>query len=216
MKSTSFRRRVLGCIIAIVLANQSACTHKSNEPYDPAPYRNVMITLDERPRVGIDTDFGQIVLELRPDLAPKHCQSMIYLAEKGFYNSVPFYRVVPGFVIQGGDPFGNGSGGPGYTVPAEFSSEPITDGTLSMVHWDDINSAGSQFFIALGRLSSLDRKYTVFGKVVQGLDVVHTIEKVPCNGERPKSPVYMNRVYRIVHESAEHPAISGSTRPSAN
>ncbi|MEW5701454.1 MAG: peptidylprolyl isomerase [Candidatus Zixiibacteriota bacterium] len=166
-------------------------------PVDPkAPYKSVTFAKGEKPRIVMETTQGKIVIELWPDVALKHCQSFAYLTEKGYFDSLTFHRVVPGFVIQGGDPKGNGTGGPGYTVPAEFSQTLLhEDGILSMARrGDDINSAGSQFFICLGRLPSLDKQYTIFGKVVEGLDVVHKIEKVPVQGERPVTPVVMTKV----------------------
>jgi len=165
------------------------------EPEDPkAPYKNIKFEKGEKPVVIMKTSMGDITIELWPDIAPKHCQSFVYLINKGFYDSLTFHRIVPGFVIQGGDPLGNGTGGPGYNVPAEFSNKPHEDGVLSMARSNDPNSAGSQFFICLGRLTSLDNKYTVFGKVIDGLDVVHKIEKVPVQHERPTNPVYMTKV----------------------
>jgi peptidyl-prolyl cis-trans isomerase B (cyclophilin B) len=166
------------------------------EEVDPsAPYTYVTFGEDEKPRVVMETTMGNMVLELWPDIAPKHCQSFVHLTKTGFYDSLTFHRVVPGFVIQGGDPNGNGTGGPGYNVPAEFNPTPHEDGILSMARSSDPNSAGSQFFICLGRLASLDNQYTVFGKVVEGLEVAHSIEKVPVTSERPNTPVVMTRVY---------------------
>lgn len=162
---------------------------------DPtAPYKSVTFEKGEKPRITMETTMGRIVLELWPDIARRHCQSMVYLANQGFYDSLTFHRVIPGFVIQGGDPNGNGTGGPGYNVPAEFNATLHEDGILSMARSQEPNSAGSQFFICLGRLASLDGKYTVFGKVVEGLDVVHKIEKVPTTAERPNTTVYMTKV----------------------
>ncbi len=166
------------------------------EAVDPkAPYKSVTFAKGEKPKIVMETTMGKIVLELWPDVAPKHCQSFVYLINKGFYDSLLFHRIVPGFVIQGGDPLGNGTGGPGYNVPAEFSNKPHEDGVLSMARAQDVNSAGSQFFICLGRLTSLDNKYTVFGKVTEGLDVAHKIEKVKVASERPVEPVKMTKVY---------------------
>jgi peptidyl-prolyl cis-trans isomerase B (cyclophilin B) len=166
------------------------------EPEDPtAPYKNVKFDEGEKPVVVMETSMGTITIELWPDVAPKHCQSFVHLINKGFYDSLLFHRIVPGFVIQGGDPLGNGTGGPGYNVPAEFSNKPHEDGILSMARSQSPNSAGSQFFICLGRLTSLDNKYTVFGKVTDGLDVAHKIEKVPTQRERPTEPVKMTKVY---------------------
>ncbi|HUU46288.1 MAG TPA: peptidylprolyl isomerase [Acidobacteriota bacterium] len=165
------------------------------EVVDPtAPYKSVTFAEGEKPRIIMETTMGRIVVELWPDVAPKHCQSIVYLTNKGYFDSLTFHRVVPGFVIQGGDPNGNGTGGPGYNVPAEFNATLHEDGILSMARSADPNSAGSQFFICLGRLASLDGNYTVFGKVVEGLDVVHKIEKTPATRERPNTPVIMTKV----------------------
>lgn len=176
-------------------AETKEATMAEEKPVNPnAPYENVTFAKGEKPKVKMETSMGTIVIELWPDVAPKHCQSFVYLINKGFYDSLTFHRIVPGFVIQGGDPLGNGTGGPGYNVPAEFSNKPHEDGVLSMARSSDPNSAGSQFFICLGRLASLDNKYTVFGKVIEGLDVVHKIAQVPTVSERPKTPVYMTKV----------------------
>lgn len=180
-------------------------------PQDPsAPYKNVTFAPDEKPVVVIETTMGKLVVELWPDVAPKHCQNFVYLAERGFYDSLLIHRVVPGFLIQGGDPLGTGMGKPGYVVPAEFSSTVMhEEGVLSMARLSDpdakggapekpefLNSAGSQFFICLDRAASLDGKYTAFGKVIEGMDVVHKIAKTPAQRERPVTAVYMTKVYR--------------------
>lgn len=167
---------------------------------DPAaPYKGVTFAKGEKPRVVMETSMGKLVLELWPDVAPKHCQSFVYLVNKHFYDSVLFHRIIPGFVIQGGDPQGTGMGGPGYTVPAEFSDTLKHDlGILSMARTPDPNSAGSQFFICLSRerTKNLDKQYTIFGKVVEGLDVVEALGKVQTGtGDRPVTPVMMTKVY---------------------
>lgn len=129
----------------------------------------------------IKTAKGDIRLQLFPDVAPKHVNSFIFLARQGFYDGLTFHRVEPGFVIQGGDPAGNGTGGPGYSVDGEFNEEkpvPHRAGTLAMARSADPNSAGSQFYIVLEDgpgPSSLDGKYTVFGHVLSGMDVVRKI-----------------------------------------
>ncbi len=177
-------------------AKSAAPAKPTTEAVDPkAPYKSISFAKGEKPKIVMETTMGKMVIELWPDVAPKHCQSFVYLVNKKFYDSLIFHRVMPGFVIQGGDPLGNGTGGPGYTVPAEFSNKPHEDGILSMARAPDVNSAGSQFFICLGRLASLDNKYTVFGKVIEGLDVAHKIEKVKTQAERPVEPVYMTKVY---------------------
>lgn len=124
----------------------------------------------------VKTERGDITLALRPDLAPEHVNSFVFLAQDGFYDGVTFHRVEPGFVIQGGDPTGTGSGGPGYTLPAEFGGEPFVRGVLGMARTTDPNSAGSQWFITLGDAHHLDGSYTVFGTVRDGMDVVDCIQ----------------------------------------
>ena len=123
----------------------------------------------------IETVKGTIEAELYPKLAPKHVNSFVFLACQGYFDGLTFHRHEPGFVIQGGDPSGNGSGGPGYRLPAEFNATLHTEGILSMARTSDPNSAGSQFFVMLGRAPHLDNQYTVFGKVISGLEVVKQI-----------------------------------------
>jgi cyclophilin family peptidyl-prolyl cis-trans isomerase/predicted GIY-YIG superfamily endonuclease len=128
-------------------------------------------------RVRISTDKGDVVLELFPDDAPIHVASFIKLAKDGFYDGLAFHRVEPGFVIQGGDPDGDGTGGPGYRLPAEFNSRSHLRGTLAMARSSDPNSAGSQFYICLGDARFLDNQYTVFGNTVEGLDTIDKIKR---------------------------------------
>jgi peptidyl-prolyl cis-trans isomerase B (cyclophilin B) len=129
----------------------------------------------------IDSDRGTIVIELYPAVAPKTVENFETLVKKGYYNGLTFHRVEPGFVVQGGDPNGNGTGGPGYTVPAEISpTEHHLRGTLAMARTgDDVNpqraSSGSQFYICLEAAPFLDNNYTSFGGVIKGMDVVDKI-----------------------------------------
>lgn len=127
-------------------------------------------------RAVIETDKGAMVIELYPEVAPVTVANFKKLISKGFYNGLTFHRVVPGFVIQGGDPTGYGTGGPGYTIPAEFNAKPHLRGTVAMARGPDPDSGGSQFYICLAPQPSLDGQYTVFGQVVQGLDVIDKIE----------------------------------------
>lgn len=129
-----------------------------------------------KPIAVIVTDKGTIKFEFFEKDAPNTVKNFIKLAEKGFYNGLTFHRVEPGFVIQGGDPNGNGTGGPGYTIKAEFNKRPHLDGTVAMARAAHPDSAGSQFYICLGPQPFLDGKYTVFGQVIEGLDVVHKIQ----------------------------------------
>ena len=132
--------------------------------------------------VIIETNLGTIVFKLLPDLAPETVRNFEKLARDGFYNGTLFHRVIPGFMIQGGDPntkSGNkntwGTGGPGHTIKAEFSSRSHHRGIVSMARAQDPNSAGSQFFIVTTDSTFLDRQYTVFGEVIEGMDVADKI-----------------------------------------
>jgi len=121
---------------------------------------------------------GKFVIELNLEKAPKTAGNFINLAKQGFYNGLTFHRVVPDFVVQGGDPNGNGTGGPGYTIPFEETGLKHEDGAVAMARkGDDKNSAGSQFYICLGPQHQLDGDYAVFGKVIQGMDVVRKIQQ---------------------------------------
>ncbi len=125
----------------------------------------------------IQTAKGEIVFKFYPEDAPETVANFIKLAKQGFYDGLVFHRVVPGFVIQGGDPKGDGSGGPGYNIKAEFNSRAHLTGTVAMARSALPDSAGSQFYICLSRQQSLDGKYTVFGQVTKGIDVVQEIQK---------------------------------------
>jgi peptidylprolyl isomerase/peptidyl-prolyl cis-trans isomerase B (cyclophilin B) len=120
---------------------------------------------------------GEIRLEFFPEDAPKTVENFVTLAKKGFYNGLNFHRVVPDFVVQGGCPKGNGTGGPGYNVKAEFNKQKHVRGTLAMARSQDPDSAGSQFYICYGNTPHLDGQYTVFGKVVSGMELVDRIKQ---------------------------------------
>jgi peptidyl-prolyl cis-trans isomerase B (cyclophilin B) len=119
----------------------------------------------------------EIRLELFPQDAPKTVENFVTLAKKGFYNGLTFHRVVPGFVVQGGCPKGNGTGGPGYTVPAEFNKNKHVRGSLAMARSQHPDSAGSQFYFTYGAQPHLDNNYTVFGKVTSGMEHVDSIRQ---------------------------------------
>jgi peptidyl-prolyl cis-trans isomerase B (cyclophilin B) len=151
----------------------------------------------ERPIVIIDTDSGQIVTEFYPSVAPITCDSILSLVKRGFYNGLTFHRIVKGFVIQGGDPQGNGTGNAGFQIPAEFSSRPHVEGALSMARAPaDINSSSCQFFICCAATPNLDGQYNLFGQVISGMDVVHKLENVPVGqASKPLQPVYIRRMF---------------------
>lgn len=134
----------------------------------------------------IETKFGNIELKFFPEVAPNHVNNFIELAKKGFYDGTVFHRVIPGFMIQGGDPNSknpdksmHGMGGPGYSVKAEFNEKPHKKGTLSMARSAQPDSAGSQFFICVADAPFLDRQYTVFGEVVSGIETADKIVGQP-------------------------------------
>lgn len=128
---------------------------------------------------------GEVVIRLRPDLAPLHVAQITQLAREGFYDGVVFHRVIPGFMAQGGDPTGSGMGGSQLPdIKAEFSAQPHVRGTCSMARSQNPNSANSQFFICFDDAGFLDRQYTVWGEVTSGMDAVDALPK----GEPPREP----------------------------
>ena len=156
-----------------------------------AEIRNKKFTKEEiRKMAGtraiIETKFGDIELRFFPEVAPNHVNNFIELAKKGFYDGTTFHRVIPGFMIQGGDPNSknpdksrHGTGGPGYELKAEFNDKPHKRGTLSMARSANPDSAGSQFFICVADSRFLDKQYTAFGEVVSGIEVVDKIVSQP-------------------------------------
>jgi cyclophilin family peptidyl-prolyl cis-trans isomerase len=146
-------------------------------------------------RATLQTSEGTIELELYPDDAPKTVANFVKLARDGFYEGVIFHRVIPDFMIQGGDPTGTGMGGPGYEFEDEFNQHPVARGALAMANAGP-NTNGSQFFIVTAEATPwLDGKHTVFGKVTSGMDVVDRIAKAERDeNDRPKTPVTIDRV----------------------
>lgn len=137
----------------------------------------------------IETSFGNIELEFYPEKAPKHVENFVTLAKEGFYDGTIFHRIIPGFMIQGGDPNTKGDnkssygmGGPDHSVPAEFNDIKHEKGILSMARSQNPDSAGSQFFIVINDSFFLDNQYTVFGRVTSGIDVADKIVAQPRNG----------------------------------
>jgi cyclophilin family peptidyl-prolyl cis-trans isomerase len=150
----------------------------------------------DNPRVTFETSLGTIRAEIFRDKAPRTGDNFLGLVRRGFYNGLTFHRVIPGFMIQGGDPTGNGTGGPGYTIPDEFHPElkHARAGMLSMANAGP-NTGGSQFFITLAATPWLDGRHAIFGRVTDGQDVVERIAGVPRDrSDRPKSPVRMESV----------------------
>lgn len=156
---------------------------------------------DAAPRAVIETSFGEIELEFLPDKAPGHVKNFLDLARKGVYDGTLFHRVIPGFMIQGGDPATkdqslprerHGTGGPGYTIKAEFNDTPHKRGVLSMARANDPDSAGCQFFICVADALFLDRQYTAFGRVTRGIEVADKIVAAPRDGrDNPNERIEM-------------------------
>ncbi len=169
MQRNSFKMSCLAVLAVLVFA--SACKGAT----DGLPVRNT------GHYAIIETERGTIVLELYPEAAPKTVANFETLVNKGFYNGLTWHRVVPDFVIQGGDPDGTGSGGPGYTVPAEIKEKHLRGSVATARTGDDVNpqraSSGSQFYICLEPQPGLDGQYTVFGGVISGMSAVDQIQK---------------------------------------
>ena len=125
----------------------------------------------------MDLKYGRVVIEMRPDLAPRHVARIKELVRQKFYDGLAFHRVIDGFMVQGGDPRGDGTGGSGQKIPAEFNTGKHVRGAVSMARAQNPNSADSQFFIMLGDAPYLDNKYTIWGQVVKGMEFVDRIKK---------------------------------------
>ena len=145
----------------------------------------------------IETSKGRVAIEMRPDLAPNHVARIKELARQGFYDGVVFHRVIDGFMAQTGDPTGTGTGGAGRKLSAEFNTEPHTRGAVSMARAQSPDSADSQFFICFDDAGFLDRKYTVWGRVIEGMENVDKINR----GEPPANPDKMLSV-RVAADQA--------------
>ena len=149
---------------------------------------------DPENTIYLDLPDGRVVIQLRPDLAPKHVVRIKELARKGFYDGLTFHRVIPGFMAQTGDPRGDGTGGSGQFLPAEFSKEPHVRGTVSMARAQSPNSADSQFFICFAPAPYLNSQYTVWGQVTSGMEAV---DKVAAGTSQNNGQV--DNPTRIVH-----------------
>ncbi|WP_293861176.1 peptidylprolyl isomerase [uncultured Alsobacter sp.] len=162
--------RLLALVGALFAGLSLAHAQTASQPLDPQ--NTLVMTLKD----------GKVVIKLRPDLAPKHVEQIKTLVKRGFYDNLVFHRVIEGFMAQTGDPKGNGTGGSDLPdIQAEFNPQPFQRGTLGMARAQSPNSANSQFFICFDDASFLNGKYTVFGQVVQGMDVVDKIKKGDSN-----------------------------------
>jgi cyclophilin family peptidyl-prolyl cis-trans isomerase len=155
------------------------------------------MTIDPKKKyvATVETTEGDIVIDLHPADAPEHVNSFVFLAREGFYEGVIFHRVIPGFMIQGGDPTGTGTGGPGYQLKAEFNSRKHVRGVLSAARSSSPHSAGSQFFIMHATSPHLDGQYTAYGTVSSGIEAVDKIVGAPRDGnDRPKQPAKIKKI----------------------
>lgn len=164
----SFLGRIVAAVFAVVLL--IAPVSAGANPADA-------VRLDPENTLVMKLKSGDVYIKMRPDLAPNHVARIKELARQGFYDGTPFHRVIAGFMAQGGDPTGTGTGGSGQNIDAEFSSARHVRGTVSMARASDPNSADSQFFICFAPASSLDNQYTVWGQVVRGMEHVDAIKK---------------------------------------
>lgn len=174
-------------LAAALLSFGASCTNDSKQKEPPAANNTSSSITAKDLQIGSDslsaskaiikTVHGNIVFKFYPKHAPSTTTRIIQLIQQGFYDGLDFHRVVPNFVIQGGDPKGNGTGGSGQNLKAEFNDLQHIEGTVAMARAQDFDSADSQFYIALNTLKNLDGKYTIFGQVIEGLDVVKKIQK---------------------------------------
>ncbi|MEW6360026.1 MAG: peptidylprolyl isomerase [Planctomycetota bacterium] len=152
----------------------------------------------------IDTSKGRIIMKFYPKEAPNTVNNFVSLADQGFYDGLIFHRVIKGFMIQGGCPMGTGAGGPGWQIDAEFNAIKHEAGTVSMARANDPNSAGSQFFICLEKTPHLDGKYTAFGQVIKGMEVVKAIGEVKTGDkDRPADEVKIFKIRVMDKDAAE-------------
>jgi peptidyl-prolyl cis-trans isomerase B (cyclophilin B) len=170
-----------GAVVLVLLVTSGVLGEPKQRIFSPEEVKKLSET-----KAIIETKFGNMELRFFPEVAPNHVNNFIELAKKGFYDGTTFHRVIPGFMIQGGDPnsknpdrSSHGMGGPGYTVKAEFNEKPHKRGVLSMARANHPDSAGSQFFICVADAPFLDKKYSVFGEVVSGMDVADKIVSQP-------------------------------------
>jgi peptidylprolyl isomerase len=167
-------------VMAAVLLSLTLMQAAPAQPPTPEPMQDSWQAepmTDPENTLVLQLKAGRVLIALRPDLAPRHVLRIKQLVRKGFYDGTPFHRVIDGFMAQGGDPTGTGMGGSGFKLSAEFSAEPHVRGTVSMARAAGFDSADSQFFICLAPAHALDGKYTIWGEVIEGMNVVDAIKK---------------------------------------
>ena len=188
------------CGLAALVPGSGWAARQASGPNAQAPAQPPKMEDPKGLRAIIKTKHGEIQIKFFPELAPKHVENFIKLAKEGFYDGTIFHRVIPNFMIQGGDPNTKdtrkkemyGQGGPGYMIKAEFSDTPHKRGIVSMARANEPDTAGSQFFIVVEDSRFLDRKYTVFGEVVRGMGVAEKIVNEPRDAQdNPLSRIEM-------------------------
>lgn len=185
-------KKILNILVISILLFCTGCSNNKNSEnllgidFNVDSNETTLNNYDtENPVVAMEiSGYGAIVIELYPKVAPNTVNNFIYLVKQGFYDNNSFHRLVPGFVLQGGDPKGDGTGGPGYTIKGEFTNNRFTNtlkhtkGIVSMARSTANDSAGSQFFIMLDTATNLDNNYAAFGKVIDGMDVIDKIASI--------------------------------------
>nr|WP_129726292.1 peptidylprolyl isomerase [Ectobacillus funiculus] len=193
---------ILIVILALILGGCSTNTDKK----ETQAQATKKIQVEKNPVVTIVMENDkQIKVELYPEVAPNTVLNFISLAQKGFYDGLTFHRVIPGFMIQGGDPEGTGTGGPGYTIRGEFSSNGFKNnikhetGVISMARSNNPDSAGSQFFIMVKNAPQLDGEYAAFGKVIEGMETVNEIVNVERDSK--DKPIHEQKMKKVTVET---------------
>jgi len=195
-KSAAITRRAAAALLFATAIVPAAFAQQAAPAPQPAPAAKPQeMKLDPENTLYIDLEYGRVVIKMHPELAPKHVARIKELARKGFYDGIVWHRVIEGFMAQTGDPQGNGTGGSGQNIPAEFNDGHHGRGAVSMARSSNINSADSQFFICLGDAAFLDHQYTYWGEVVSGMEFVDKIRKGDsnANGTVP----YPDRIIRM-------------------
>ena len=189
-RKKGFLASLLAGAMALIGCSQGEINEEVRVPPKDLPVATIVIK-----------DYGTIEAELYPHIAPNTVNNFIYLANSGFYNNLTFHRVIKNFMIQGGDPNGDGTGGPGYNIKGEFTNNKFkndlkhTEGVLSMARSQSKNSAGSQFFIMTTDSPHLDGQYASFGKVISGMDIVHMIENVETSSnDKPVKDIVIESI----------------------
>ena len=199
----SVKKIILAATVCTAIIAAIGCTKNESSTEVKESKDDVSVENGDLPIATIVVKgYGTIKAELYPSKASNTVNNFISLANSCFYNGLTFHRIIDGFMIQGGDPEGNGTGGPGYSIAGEFSSNGYEendlkhiDGVLSMARARSNDSAGSQFFIMVGEFNNLDGQYAAFGKVISGLDIVKNISKVATdNNDKPKEAVVIESI----------------------